>query len=215
MSGKVSLLIIGFPVLVIAFFLSLSSSVGVFYGEDYHVIIYLEENPDSLLGMLQNVALLGIVPIVTSLILLVAAYLKGSYAGIASLESILLLITGGFSVVWGYMGCAASYITYYDAISAAHNQQIVDIDGYLLQIYSAYGIAGAVWVALGIFLIAISIHSLSKRTTMTPWPKCGFRSKFLSNQTNHDDSKINCSLLTRTLILPLPVYEDPAYNPIC
>jgi hypothetical protein len=162
MSSKICLLIIGFLVLVIAFFLSLSSSVGVFYGEDYHVIIYLEENPNSLFSMLQNVALLGIVPTVTSLILHVTAYLKGNYAGIASLESILLLITGGLSAVWGYMYCAASYITYYDTISEVHNQHIVDIDGYLLQIYSAYGMVGAVWLVLGIFLITVSIHSLSR-----------------------------------------------------
>jgi hypothetical protein len=166
MSSKNCLLIIGFLVLVIAFFLSLSSSVGVFYGEDYHVVIYLEENPNSISSMLQYVALLGIVPTVTSLILLATAYLKGNYAGIASLGSVLLLISGGLSAVWGYMYCAASYVTYYDTISEAHNQHIADIDSGLLQIYSAYGMVGAVWLALGIFLIAVSIRSLFRQTTM-------------------------------------------------
>jgi hypothetical protein len=166
MPRKNFLLIMGFSVLVIAFFLSLLSSVGVFYGEDYHVIVYLEENPNSLFTMLQNVALLGIVPTVTSLILLVAAYLKGNYAGIASLGNILLLISGGLSAAWGYMYCAASYITYYDTISEARNQRIVDIDSGLLQIYSAYGIVGAVWLGLGIFLIAVYVYHLSRQTAM-------------------------------------------------
>jgi hypothetical protein len=166
MPSKNSLLIIGFSVLVIAFSLSLLSSVGVFYGEDYHVIVYLEENPNNLFPMLQNVALLGIVPTVTSFILLVAAYLKGNYAGIASLGNILLLVSGGLSTVWGYMYCAASYISYYDTISETHNQRIVDIDSGLLQIYSAYGIVGAVWLGLGIFLIAVSVYYLFRQTVM-------------------------------------------------
>jgi hypothetical protein len=166
MPSKNFLLIMGFSVLVVAFFLSLLSSVGVFYGEDYHVIVYLEENPNSLFTMLQNVALLGIVPTVTSLLLLVAAYLKGNYAGIASLGNILLLISGGLSTAWGYMYCAASYITYYDTISEARNQRIVDIDSGLLQIYSAYGIVGAVWLGLGIFLIAVYVYHLSRQTAM-------------------------------------------------
>jgi hypothetical protein len=109
---------------------------------------------------------LGIVPTVTSLILLVAAYLKGNYAGIASLGNILLLISGGLSTAWGYMYCAASYITYYDTISETRNQRIVDIDSGLLQIYSAYGIVGAVWLGLGIFLIAVSVYHLSRQTAM-------------------------------------------------
>jgi hypothetical protein len=165
MPSKNFLLIIGFAVLVIAFFLSLISSNGVFYGEDYHVVIYLEENPGSLFAMLQVVVLLGIVPSATSLILFLVAYVKENYVGIAGLGNILLLIGGGLSTVWGLMYCTASYITYYDAISDAHNQHIADIDSGLLQIYSAYGIVGAVWLGLGIFLIAVSAYHL--HTAMT------------------------------------------------
>ena len=166
MPSKNSLLTIGFSVLVFAFFLSLKSSVGVFYGEDYHVIVCLDENPSSLFTMLQNVALLGIVPTVTSLILLVVAYLNGNYAGIASLGNILLLISGGLAAVWGYIYCAASYVSYYDTILEARNQRIVDIDSSLLQIYSAYGIVGAVWLGLGIFLMVVSVYHLFRQTAM-------------------------------------------------
>jgi hypothetical protein len=56
------------------------------------------------------------------------------------------------------MYCAASYITYYDAISLARDWHVVGIDDYLLQIYSAYGLVGAVWLILGIFLKAVSVY---------------------------------------------------------
>jgi len=103
MSNKSSLLVIGFLVMVIAFFLSLSSSVGMFYGENYHMIIYLESDSKSLVSMLLTVTLFGIAPIVASLILHVAAYVKRNYAGIASLGTILLSIIGGLSTIWGYL----------------------------------------------------------------------------------------------------------------
>lgn len=164
MSSKSSLLIISFLILAIAFLLSNSAATGVFYSENYHVIMFLEAHPSSLFSMLPTVALVGIVPIAASLVLHATAYLKGNYAGIANLKSILVLIIGGLSALWGYMYCRASYITYVDAISEAHKEHVVSLDGYLLQLYSAYGMVGAVWLILGIFLTAISIYSFFRRT---------------------------------------------------
>jgi len=146
-----------------AFIFSLLVSVGVFYGEDYHVVTVFEAHPEGLFNMLLSVILMGAAPIFVSLGLQIAAFLKGDYARMGGLQSILIFIVGGFSAAWGYTYCAASYITYYDAILLARDSHIVGIDGYLLQIYSAYGITGAVWLVLAVFIIVTSMHSLLAR----------------------------------------------------
>lgn len=148
---------------MLAFILSLLISVGVFYGEDYHVIVVLEAHPDSLFGMLLNVALLGIAPIVASFALHFISYLKGNYAGIASFQGVIILVVGVFSMGWGSLFCEASYVSYYDAVSLARAWHIVNIDGHILKIYLAYGIVGAVWLIFSVFLTAVSTRSLLRQ----------------------------------------------------
>jgi hypothetical protein len=160
LSRKSSLLTIGFAFLALAFILCFSLSIGVFRGEDYHVIAVLEALPESLLSMLLSVALVGVAPILAGLAVHVVAHLKGSYAEIAGLQSVLVLIVGGFSLIWGYMYSAASYITHYDAVSLASNWHIASIEGYLLQFYLAYRIVGALWLVLAAFLVAVSITNV-------------------------------------------------------
>jgi hypothetical protein len=106
---------------------------------------------------------MGILPIASSLVLHVAAYVKDGYLGMSNLRTILTFFVGGFAAAWGYLFCRASYFTYSIAVSSTHNEHIVGIDGYLLQIYSMYGVYGAIWLLLGTFLIGASLYSLLRR----------------------------------------------------
>ena len=147
-------------VLLFAFFLSIFVSVGVFYGESYHVVVILEANPHRYMEFVGNTVLYGILPIAASLAFFIITCIKGRETPTESLRNWLLIILGGFCALWGYLYFGASYVSYFDTIMMAHDQHISDINGSLLAIYAAYGLVGILWVIIGLFFIITSAHKL-------------------------------------------------------
>lgn len=152
----------GLIVLLFAFFSSLLVTVGSFYGETYHVVVILEANPHRYIDFIIGISLYGILPIAASLALCMIAYIKERGLPTQSLENWLLLIGGGFFVLWGIYYFQGAYTTYFHAIRLANLWNIRNINDSLLAIYAAYGLVGILWLITGTFFITTSVYKLRK-----------------------------------------------------
>jgi multisubunit Na+/H+ antiporter MnhB subunit len=132
----------------------------MFYGESYHIVVVLEANPQAYIGYVEGAALGGALPIAASLALFSIAYLKGRRTSTDSLRNWLLIILGGFSLLWGSLYLHASYTSYSNAVSTAHGLDITNVDGFLLAIYATYGLAAILWLTTGLLFIAMSAYLL-------------------------------------------------------
>jgi hypothetical protein len=148
-------------ILPFALILSIMSSVGVFYGEDYHVVVVLDANPQQYISFVWT-AILGSIPIAASVVFFAVALRRSN--AYARLMKFLLIIVGVLCIIWGLMYVRASYISYYDIVDLAHNWPVNGIDSYLLMIYLTYGFTGGLWLLAGILLSLI--HPLKKATTL-------------------------------------------------
>lgn len=146
--------------MLFAFFLSIFVSVGVFYGESYHVVVILEANLNRYMEFVGNTVLYGILPIAASLAFFIITCIKGRETPTEGLRNWLLIILGGFCALWGYLYFNASYVSYSDTIVIAHDWHISNIDGSLLAIYTTYGLVGIFWLITGLFFIIMSAHKL-------------------------------------------------------
>jgi len=158
--GPNSFLGAGLIVLLFSLFLPIFVSVGIFYGESYHVVVILEANPHSYMGFVGNTILYGILPIAASLAFFIITYIKGRETPTEGLRNWLLIILGGFCAFWGYLYFEASYVSYFDTIMMAHDWHISDINGPLLAIYTAWGLVGILWLITGLFFIITCAHKL-------------------------------------------------------
>jgi hypothetical protein len=135
----------------------------MFYGESYHIVVVLGANLQAYIGYVEGAALGGALPIATSLALFSIAYLKGRRTSTDSLRNWLLIILGVFSALWGSLYFHASYVSYSDAIVAAHGLAITNIDGFLLAIYATYGLTAILWLTTGLLFTAMSAYLLQAK----------------------------------------------------
>jgi hypothetical protein len=149
-------------ILLLSLFLSIFGSVGVFYGESYHVVVILEANPQRYVDNVLHIFLYLILPIAASLTFFIITCIKRRETPTEGLSNWLLIIFGGFCVLWGYRYFEASYVSYFNTIMMAHDWHISNIDGSLLAIYTAYGLVGILWLITGVVFIITSAHKLLK-----------------------------------------------------
>jgi hypothetical protein len=161
--GKGNILFgIGLFMLAIAFFSSLLVTVGTI-GEEWRVVIALEANPSSYVQWTRYVLIYGILPVAVGIAFCVVGYMVRRKTSTGNFRSLLLLITGGFFVVWGIRYFQVAYGDYSKALSWAVESGVNNINNELQAIYLAYECLSILLLVAGIFLSFTSFYYLYKQ----------------------------------------------------
>ena len=160
--GKRSVLFgAGLFVLILAFFLSLLATVGTI-GEEWRVASIVERNPNSYIEWIKDCLIYGIVPIATGITLCIIGYIQRKTLR-GRFENLLLLITGGFLVIWGIHYFQVACRDYSRVLSSTNEWDISHISNAIQAIYLAYECVGILWLVTGAFLIVTSFYTLFKQ----------------------------------------------------
>jgi hypothetical protein len=144
--------------LQLAFLLSLPvwNSMFLYYNA-------LTEFGASSIGCINSVAwiaLYGILPIATSLAILIFAHIKERKTLLEGLGHWLFNFFGAFCILWGLLYIVASCFFY---LAAVGRLGVSGIDFSILMVYLTYGLAGMLWMIAGIFLARLYLRPLETR----------------------------------------------------
>ena len=149
----------GLFILLFAFMSSIFVSVG-WIGEYWRVVIVVENNPGAHIDLVRRVFLYGILPIAIGLTLCVSAYMKKGKISMEGFRNLLMLMTGGFSTIWGIHYFQVVYRDYFRAINMAQEENVSYLNDSLQAIYTTYGLVSILWLITGTFLIVVSVRIL-------------------------------------------------------
>jgi len=161
--GKRSILFgAGLLVLTIAFWLTMTSFIVI--GEEWRLVEMLKYDPNAYTNLVNSTLYYNILPTAVGLLLCTI----GSVMQRKKLDmfgNLLLLIVGFFFAVWGIHYVQATIENYIEAINTALQSDAAFLEETLETIYTLYKIIGILWLAIGIFLAALStppIHRFLK-----------------------------------------------------
>lgn len=142
--------IVGMCVLGVALGYSFLATAGTM-GEEVRTVGILEYNPDDVTQWMQDIVMMGVLPIATGLALLVTPFILREKTSTRR-EKLLYLFVGGFFAVWGIRYSLSTYESYTEALSWAVQRNVTYIIGSLNIIYIGYGCIAVLWLISGLFL---------------------------------------------------------------
>ena len=150
---------VGLLILVFAFVVSFWGSLGISIdlGEQ-RIIPLLEANPDRYLEYMRDMFLFCILPPAAGLIYSTIAFVRERKTSTAVLRwRLLLMVVGGFFVLWGVYGVWWIYNDYLNVINWINMYGPVEIADSILEICLAAIIGNILWLVTGFLLVLTPI----------------------------------------------------------
>jgi hypothetical protein len=155
---------VGLLILSLSFIVSLFGSVGlVGLGEEWRLIVVLEENPHHYLEYMRREFLYLILPPAVGLAFSIIGYMRERKSPTGVLGWWLpLAVFGGFFFLWGLLGLWWTYASYCDALAEAVYSS-VDLAGPLLAVYAMVWVGGILWLIAGVLFMLSPLFKMMLR----------------------------------------------------